>query len=115
MWYIIAQLWFVAINIWMGFYHSKLIAQHKTIRYPLWAAVYCVLIAPTFFLNWMLPVIGLVLRLPIFNTILNLKRNKPFFYVGKASVIDRLIRKYYPYVFAFCIIAIIAFNTILFL
>lgn len=81
----------------------------------MWATLYCIVIAPFFFLNWMLPVLGLVIRMPVFNTVLNLKRDKPFFYVGKGSTLDKWMGKYYPYVFALCIIAIITLNTILFL
>lgn len=107
---IIIQLLFVAINVWMALYHAKLISRDKVIRHSMWATLYCVIVAPSYFISWELPVIGLLIRIPVFNTVLNYRRGKPLFYLGKSSFIDRLIGKHYPYVFAGCITLIIIFN-----
>lgn len=95
------QIIFVLYNISTAIYQAHLFALNKNIRHALWAAIYVALIVPVWFLyhNWALCAACLVLRLPVFNTALNLLRHKPFFYTGTASILDKAFTGFYPTVF----------------
>lgn len=109
------QVLFAGFNIWMAYYHAGLIKRHKPINHALWGGIYLVLSGLTIFVNWLLFVSLLLLRLPLFNTVLNKLRDKSFFYIGKESVIDRIIKRAYPEVFFSCIVFFIVIDVILFL
>ncbi|MGN6491175.1 MAG: hypothetical protein ACTHLE_04205 [Agriterribacter sp.] len=112
-WIVFIQIIFSVINVAMAWYHAKLIKQNKPIEHGWWAFGYFVVALPVLFLNWLLFASLFVLRLPLFNTVLNKLRGLPIFYMGKGSIIDRLISKYYPYVFWGCIALFITIEIIL--
>jgi len=62
------------------------------IKHGINALVYCVLIAPTFFISWHYPIAMLALRRIVFDTALNLFRGLPFDYISATttSIIDRI-------------------------
>jgi hypothetical protein len=68
------------------------IKNNKRIRHAINALIYCLLIAPTFFISWSYPIGMLALRRIVFDTGLNLFRGLPFDYISATttSIVDRI-------------------------
>lgn len=110
----LVQLLFTILNIVIADYHAHLFREHKKISHAAWAIGYTSALGIASFavcgLSWQLAytmAAVLVLRIPVFNTAINYFRERPLFYLGTASLIDRIIAKHYPIVFFACIIAFI--------
>jgi hypothetical protein len=90
---LINQLIFVAFNIWMAWYHSRLIKDHRPIRHGYWAALYlfAVLVWSVIF-GWLYAPLLILQRGVVFSPALNLFRRLPINYISSSttSVIDRI-------------------------
>jgi hypothetical protein len=88
------------------------ISKNIHIKHGINALIYCVLIAPTFFISWHYPIAMLALRRIVFDTALNLFRGLPFDYISATttSIIDRIsynFQKQYGYFAYYTIFLII--------
>lgn len=111
------QLAFLAINIAEAKLQAWLFdVKNKTVDHAAWAFQYIILVAigGLYAHSTLLGIALIIQRMPVFNTSLNLFRHKPFFYTGTASVIDRLMGKFYPLVFWLSLAAIITLQYFIF-
>ncbi len=85
------------VNVAIAAYQARLFADGKTINHFVWGAAVAALACATWlwFHSWQLILALLLQRLVVFNTSLNLLRGKYFFYLGTASVLDRLLKPIY--------------------
>lgn len=88
---------FVGINIGLAQYDAYRIKNNIRIRHAINALIYVGLMIP--FLKWLTvaKILGiLLLRIPVFNTSLNLFRGKPASYLSSTttSIIDQIMNKY---------------------
>ena len=88
---------FIGVNILLAFYDSYRIKNNLRIRHGINAIIYCIIIA--LFFNWLsvTKVLGLLLiRIPIFNTFLNIFRGLPYDYLSSSttSIIDRIMNNF---------------------
>lgn len=83
-----------AINIFMAWYHSRLIKDEKKINHGLWGGAY--LMAATLMgwsiHSWWLVFLSLLIRKVFFDLFLNIFRGLPLFYVSTetTSIIDKI-------------------------
>jgi len=83
---------YTILNVVLAKIDAYKIKHNKRIRHAINALIYCVLIAPTFFISWHYPIAMLALRRIVFDTALNLFRGLPFDYISATttSIIDRI-------------------------
>ena len=103
---------YTIINIVLAKIDSWKISKNIHIKHGINALIYCVLIAPTFFISWHYPIAMLALRRIVFDTALNLFRGLPFDYISATttSIIDRIsynFQKQYGYFAYYTIFLII--------
>lgn len=109
----IGEILFFFVNLAIADYHASRFAIDKSINHTFWAAIVGALIVGATWIsgwNWWFGLALLMQRTWCFNPILNLIRQKPFFYTnsGKGgSLMDRFAGKYYEYVFGFSLIVFI--------
>lgn len=88
------QLFLVAGNIWMAYFHSTLIKAEKKIQHGLWGAAYlAVAVWLSLWLHsWVLFALSLFIRKVFFDLPLSLFRGLPLFYVSTVttSIIDKM-------------------------
>jgi hypothetical protein len=106
------EISFALLNIAVAYYQARLFAAGKSINHFLWGGAFLAIACSTWFWfhSWQLIVVLLLQRLVVFNVSLNLIRHKPFFYLGTASSLDRLLSKIYIPVFIASIIAVVVLN-----
>ena len=103
---------YTILNVMLAKIDAWKIKHNKRIRHAINALIYCVLIAPTFFISWHYPMAMLALRRIVFDIALNLFRGLPFDYISATttSIIDRLsydFQKEYGYFYYYLIFLII--------
>ena len=103
---------YTLINVVLAKIDAWKISKGIHIKHGINAFVYCVLIAPTFFISWHYPIAMLALRRIVFDTSLNLFRGLPFDYISATttSIVDRLsydFQKEYGYFYYYLIFLII--------
>lgn len=103
---------YILVNILLAKIDAYKIKHNKRIRHAINALVYCVLVAPTFYISWHYPIAMLALRRIVFDTCLNLFRGLPFDYISATttSIIDRIsydFQKEYGYFVYYAIFLII--------
>jgi hypothetical protein len=103
---------YILLNVVLAKIDAYKIKHNKRIRHGINALIYCVLIAPTFFISWHYPIAMLALRRIVFDTALNLFRGLPFDYISSTttSIIDRIsydFQKEYGYFAYYTIFLII--------
>jgi hypothetical protein len=83
---------YILVNIILAKIDAWKIKHNKRIRHGINALIYCVLIAPTFFISWSYPIAMLALRRIVFDTALNMFRGLPYDYISATttSIIDRI-------------------------
>lgn len=113
------ELLFLAINFLMAAWHRHLILENKSIVHWAWAALYVALVAPFWFLtrNPILIINLFLIREVFFSPILNMLRDKPYFYINpssaKASLWDKTLDKWNPFFYFIAVISLIIFNIFL--
>jgi hypothetical protein len=113
-------------NIWMAWYHSRLIKAEKKIYHGLWGAAYlAVAVWLSLWLHsWVLFALSLFIRKVFFDLSLNMFRGLPLFYVSTetTSLIDKLHYKLFGkkseiymgiYFLVIIILNVLIFNKIL--
>lgn len=103
---------YTILNVVLAKIDAYKISKGIHIKHGINALVYCVLIAPTFFITWHYPIAMLALRRIVFDTALNLFRGLPFDYISSTttSIIDRIsydFQKQYGYFAYYTIFLII--------
>lgn len=86
---------FLAGNLWMAWYHSQLITQHKPIKHGLWAGAYLVGVAiVSLLLGFLYAPVLILLRAMVFSPALNYFRKLPISYTSttSTSIADRIER-----------------------
>jgi hypothetical protein len=83
---------YTIINLVLAKIDAWKIKRGIHIKHGINALIYCVLIAPTFFISWHYPIAMLALRRIVFDTALNLFRGLPFDYISATttSIVDRI-------------------------
>jgi len=83
---------YTILNLVLAKIDAYKISKGIHIKHGINALVYCVLIAPTFFISWHYPIAMLALRRIVFDTALNLFRGLPFDYISATttSIVDRI-------------------------
>jgi hypothetical protein len=108
------EISFALLNIAAAYYQARLFAAGKSISHFVWGAGFALIACSTWFWfhSWQLIVVLLLQRLVVFNSFLNYFRTPrmPLFYLGKASVLDRMLSKIYIPVFIASIIAVVVLN-----
>ncbi len=89
-----AEILLIAVNVWMAWYHSRLIQKGIRIKHGFWAAGWLIFstLLSIVLQSWVLMVASLFIRKVVFDLSLNLFREKPLFYVSSSttSIIDRV-------------------------
>ena len=118
---LIAELLFLIGNYIVAKIQSHLFSQNERINHGLWLTVYVAvaIICSLLLHNWIVFMVLVLQRMVIFNPILNLLREKAFFYTDTAdpqgSWFDRLWGKWYPTVWIISALSLITLNLIMFI
>ena len=80
----LSEIAIASFNIWMAWYHSRLIKKSVKIKHGLWGVLYAVLAGglSLWMGSWLLAAVAVFLRKVVFDTALNLFRGLAVFYVS---------------------------------
>jgi len=120
------EILLAGINVWMAWYHSRLIKAGKKINHGLWGGAYLMAATLLSWLihDWWLVVLSLFIRKVVFDLSLNLFRELPLFYVSTetTSIIDKIHYKLFGkkseiymgiYMLVIIVLNVLLFNKII--